>query len=378
MRIARSQTTWAASALAAMVLAAAVGGCSESSAGSASSTSPTSPTSPATATSAAACSAGAAPSLSGQRTAYATTANLESTQTLAGQVGQPTLSQTPSGVAGWDLAGITVDLQVRTNGTFAVSPASFVLVSPAGQRCAQPATNPLGGSFTIMQVDQSHPGSGEVAFLVPHGTDLSGYSVMYTDQAGGKVASAQWDADAPTPSATATAGCDGKKSTYDVAKVERKPFGTAQRAGSGAITVIVDPQAPVLQDLPPAAGQPTDVDGVQLKVTVTAEGSVGFVERGQFQLVDARGMLCRYSQSGSTGETLTSDLVPAGQQKTYTLVFWLPRGSAMNSWTLLYVKDPTSTTVSAAWTGRTVPASANPSPTPSATTTTTAGQPTKG
>ena len=285
-------------------------------------------------------------------------------------MGRPELSATPSGVTGWDLASVAVNVQVRTNGIFAVSPGSFVLVSPAGQRCAQPATNPLASSFAIMQVDASHPGAGEVAFLVPHGTDLSGYSVMYTDQAGGKVASAQWAADAPTPSATAASGCDGKKSTYAAAKVSSKPFGTVQPAGAAAITV--DPQAPVMRDLPPGDQQPSDVDGVEIKVTVKANSSVGFVERGQFQLVDSRGMLCRYSELGSTGETLSSDLIPAGQAKTYTVIFWLPRGSAMNSWTLLYVKDPASSTVTAAWTGRTATASASP------TSTTTAGQPTKG
>lgn len=333
------------------------------------------------------CAVGAAPTLKGQRTAFATAADLESTHSLAGQVGQPSLSTTPSGVAGWDLASVLVNVQVQTNGIFAVSPASFVLVSPAGQRCAQPATNPLSNSFAIMQVDESHPGSGEVAFLVPHGADLSGYSVMYTDQAGGSVASAQWASDAPTPSVTAASGCDGKKSTYDVAKVSSKPFGTSQRAGADAITVDLDPQAPVMWDLPPGDRQPSDVDGVAIKVAVRAQGSVGFVERGQFQLVDSRGMLCRYSELGSTGETLSSDLVPAGQEKSYTLIFWLPRGSAMKSWTLLYAKDPASKTVSAAWTGSTVAApsatatsttAASPSTTSTPASTTTAGQPSKG
>lgn len=365
---------WAASGLTTAVIAVAVGACSGTGTEPPSSTSTTST---ASATSAPTCSVGAAPTLRGTRTAYATAADLESTHALAGQVGRPSLSTTPSGVSGWDLASVPVNVQVRTNGIFAVSPASFVLVSPAGQRCAQPATNPLSSSFAIMQVDEGHPGSGEVAFLVPHGTDLSGYSVMYTDQAGGKVASAQWAADAPTPSATAASGCDGKKSTYDVAKVSSKPFGTVQRAGADAITVDLDPQAPVMWDLPPGDRQPSDVDGVAIKVTVKAQGSVGFVERGQFQLVDSRGMLCRYSELGSTGETLSSDLVPAGQEKSYTLIFWLPRGSAMNSWTLLYVKDPASTTVSAAWSGRTAAASSSSSPTPSASTT-AAGQPTKG
>lgn len=267
---------------------------------------------------------------------------------------------------------MAVNVQVRANGTFAVAPASFALISPAGQRCSQPATNPLSGAFAIMQADQNHPGSGEVAFLVPHGTDLSGYSVMYTDQAGGKVASAQWAADAPTPSVTAAAGCDGKKSTYAAAKVSSKPFGATQRIGSGAGTLDLDPQAPVMRDLPPGNQQPSDVDGVQIKVSVKAEGTVGFVERGQFQLEDAHGTLCRYSPLGSTGETLSSDLVPAGSQKTYTLIFWLPRGSAMDSWRLLYLKDPTSNTVSAAWSGRTATTgSASPA-------TTTTGQPAKG
>ncbi|PWJ24520.1 hypothetical protein ATK17_0612 [Branchiibius hedensis] len=363
---------WATSIVSATALAALVTACSGSSAQSSSSTQPTSTS---TSTAAPACAAGAAPTLRGQPTAYSTAADLESTHALAGQVGQPTVSTTPSGVAGWDLASVPVNVQVRTNGIFAVSPASFVLVSPAGQRCPQPATNPLSSSFAIMQVDESHPGSGEVAFLVPHGTDLTTYSVMYTDQAGGKVANAQWAADAPTPSATAASGCDGKKSTYDVAKVTRKPFGTAQRAGADAITVTLDPRAPVMVDLPPSDRQPSDVDGVEITVTVAAQGSVGFVERGQFQLIDSHGMLCRYGELGSTGETLSSDLVPAGQEKTYNLIFWLPRGSAMNSWTLVYVKDPTSRTVGAAWTGHTVATSTSASP---AASTATAGQPTKG
>lgn len=375
MRIGSSRTRWTATGATAAALAILVGACSSTSAQGPSSPAPTSSAkSSATSSPAPACSAGSAPTLNGARTAYSTATDLESTHALVGQVGQPTLSTMPSGVAGWDLAGVAVNVQVRTNGSFAVAPASFALISPAGQRCAQPATNPLGGAFAIMQADQSHPGSGEVAFLVPHGADLSGYSVMYTEQAGGKVASAQWTADAPTPSSTAAAGCDGKKSTYDAGKVTSKPFGSAQQTRSGAGSLELDPQAPVMRDLPPGDQQPRDVDGVEIKVTVKAEGSVGFVERGQFQLVDSHGMVCRYSPLGSTGETLSSDLVPAGTEKTYTVIFWLPRGSAMNSWQLLYVKDPTGRTVSAAWSGRTVPTASAPS----TTTTTTAGQPTKG
>lgn len=362
-------------------MALAVAACSGTSAQEPTSTRATST---ATSTAAPVCSAGVAPTLSGQRTAYATAATLESTHALAGQVGRPTRSATASGLSGWDLVSVPVNVQVQTNGIFAVSPASFVLVSPAGQRCAQPATNPLASSFTIMQVDESHPGSGDVAFLVPHGVDLSGYSVMYTDQSGGKVASAQWASDAPTPSATAASGCDSKKSAYDAAKVSSKPFGTEQTTGSDGITIALTPSAPVMRDLPPGDRQPSDVDGVAITVKAKAEGSVGFVERGQFQLVDSRGMLCRYSELGSTGETLSSDLVPAGQERSYTLIFWLPRGSAMKSWTMLYVRDPQSNTVSAAWSGTTA-AATTPSATASstsssatATATTTAGQPSKG
>lgn len=310
-----------------------------------------------------ACSAGRAPILNGTSTAYATAADLEPTHALAGQVGRPTAVAAATGQPGWDVISVPVNVQVRTAGVFAVSPASFVLVAPSGQRCAQPVTNPLPDAFTIIQADQSHPGAGEVAFLVPHGADLSTYSVMYTDQSGGTAAIAQWSATGATASATTTAGCDGKKSPYDAAGVAAEAFGSTQRVGASANSVQVTAATPSLEDLPPSDSQPGDVNGVALTVTVHAGRSLGFVERGQFQLVDASGKLCRYSETGSTGESLTSDLVPAGRQKTYTIVFWVPRGSTLGTCRLLYLADPSATTVQAMWIGQIG---------------TTAGQPTKG
>lgn len=326
---------------------------------------PSSTTSTSTSTSAvaASCSAGAAPALSGTRTAYATAAPLNSTHALAGQVGTPTLSSSPSNQPGWDIAIVPVSAQVQTNGIFAVSPTSFVLIDAAGQRCPQAPDNPSQHAFTIIQVDESHPGSGDVAFLVPHGADLSAYSVLYTEQSGGKVAIAEWASDGPSPTATTAAGCDGSPSQYAVSKLRARPFGTSQRFGSGGTYVDIAPTAPSLRDLPPSDRQPSDVDGLALQVTVTAGGSIGFVDRAQFQLVDSRGMLCRYGSLGSSGETLSTDLVPAGQSKTYTVIFWLPRGSSMASWRLLYLKEPSTGKVSAVWTGTTVPSSS-----PTATT----------
>lgn len=339
-------------AVASTAIAASLTACDGASSGPQPSTSTTSSAT----TSAAHCSSGAAPDLSGTRTAYATAAPLNSTRALAGQVGRPSVSATASGVAGWDIVIVPVSAQVQTNGIFAVSPSSFVLVDATGQRCPVASSNPSANAFSIIQVDESHPGSGDVAFLAPHGADLSGYAVLYTEQTGGKVAIARWDRSAPSPSATAAAGCDGQRSTYDVSKLSAKPFGTKQRTGSESHFVDVTPGAPSLRDLPPSDRQPSDVDGVALQVSVSAGGSMGFVDRAQFQLVDSRGMLCRYSSLGSTGETLSTDLVPTGQSKSYTIVFWLPRGSGMANWKLLYLGDTATSTVSAVWTGATVQA----------------------
>lgn len=352
------------------MLAACTGGAAvrpTSSAVSAPTSTTRSVSSTATSATPARCSSGAAPTLTGVETAYETAAPLESTRSLAGQVGSPTLSSAPSGVTGWQVAIVPVSAQVSTNGTFAVSPGSFVLVDASGQRCAAASKNPSARAFSIIQVDPSHPGSGDVAFLVPEGADLHGYSVMYTEQVGGRAAIARWDASTSSATATTAAGCDGRRSAYDVSKVSVQPFGTLTRAGSTGVTVAITPTAPSLRELPPSDRQPSSVDGLALTVSVTAGGSIGYVNREQFQLLDSRGILCRFSQLGSTGETLSTDLVPTGQTRTYTLIFWLPRGSSMSSWKLLYLKDPSSGTVNAVWTGATV---ASPSSTSSPTLTT--------
>lgn len=296
------------------------------------------------------CTSGPAPSFSGSTTAFDAPAGVEPTGALSAQVSEPTLASVASPAQGYKIASVKVNARVLTNGVFALHPESFVLVDTNGIRCGQPATNSLPNALKVAQVDETSAATGTLAFVVPAEANLSAYSVYYLDRPGSAKATAKWSGSGVAPSATTVTTCSTNKSGIVLSGAKDQEFGKPFTAGDSEISETITPQKPTVRALKPGPDQPNDVSGVQISLTVAAKGSLGFVDRNQFQLLDSQGNLCQYNELGSDGENLTSDLVDAGKSKTYTIVFWTPTGSSVPGWKLLYVPEPTDKKATASWT----------------------------
>lgn len=297
-----------------------------------------------------ACRAGKAPSFAGTATSYDTPARVEAGRAVAAQVSAPMFTSYPSGTPGMRVVSVQVAARVVTNGVFAISPASFVLVDRRGHACAQPQVDPLPRSFPVLQVDESHPGAGQVAFLVPAGSSLGEYTLYYTDSPGGTVAAAAWSTRGATPTVPVATTCRGAQVKLATHGAKKVLFGHAATFGDKVVSETIMVGAPrAHRTLPPGPHQPNDVDGVLVPVSVKANGALGFVSRGQFRLADDHGNLCRYNPLGSAGENLTSALIEPGRKKSYRLIFWMPRGAQIHGWRLYYVPGSKGTRAEAVW-----------------------------
>lgn len=301
------------------------------------------------------CSIGQAPSFSGKGTAFDAAASIDSSSALAVQASQPTISSVEGPGKGYKFAEVKVNARVTTNGVFAVQPESFVLADKEGNTCGRPAENPLSKGLEAAQVDEGSPAAGSLAFVVPEQADLSDFTVYYLAKPGSDRAIAAWSATGAAPSASRVTTCSSNKSGLDLKGAKDQKFGKGFTTGDSQISLEITPSAPKSKTLEPGPDQPNDVRGVAVKVKVRANGSSGFVERNQFQLVDSAGNLCRYNELGSDGEDLTSALVPKNSTKTYTLVFWTPKTSEVPGWKLLYVPEATERKAVATWTLKPTP-----------------------
>ncbi len=297
-----------------------------------------------------ACSGTNAPDFDGAATAYDAPADVERKQSVAAQVSEPSLTTYPSGTKGFRIAKVHLGVQVKTNGVFAISPDSVVLADGQGNACPRPATDPLPEAFPVMQVDETHPDAGDIAFLVPKGADLSAYSVYYVDTPGAHDAAAHWSASGSAPTVPVRTSCDGKKSTYSTKHAKHVRFGHGTTFGGHTVSLKITVHTPTKRTLKPSEKQPNDVDGIAVHVTGHAKGALGFIGRNQFKLVDGSGHLCRYNPLGSTGENLSSALIKPGKSRSFTLIFWMPRGARIHDWTMLYLSDAHSKKVTAYWT----------------------------
>lgn len=308
------------------------------------------------------CDSGSVPSFSGKATAFDAPVDVESTHALATQASAPQLSDQSAPAKGFRIAQVKVNARVLTNGVFALHPESFVLADRDGNRCGQPDRNTLSGALTVSQVDETKPASGSVAFVVPAEANLSDYTVYYLGEPGSRTAVAAWSGSGAAPVVDELTSCTDRGNGYDLKKVPDHSFGAPVTTGDSEISLAVTPAAPALRELKPGPDQPNDVLGVAVTLTATAKGSEGFVERNQFQLLDSGGHLCQYNELGSDGETLTSALIPVGHPRTFTLIFWTPRGSQVPGWKLLYIPDPTNKKVAASWTSATSAGSSTAAP----------------
>ncbi|MDE9366360.1 hypothetical protein PZ938_12180 [Luteipulveratus sp. YIM 133132] len=296
------------------------------------------------------CDGPAAPAYAGRATGFDEEARVEAGQAVGARVSTPVLSTKSAGIKGWAIAELPIKAEVVTNGVFAVGPDSFVLVDPAGKQCARPKSNPLTSPLGMTEVDEKRPGKGSVAFLVPQGAPLSRYKVLYNGK-GGSTAEAAWSATGAAGAESAARSCSTTKSTLALEKGgpsigfgKAATFGDADTVGH-RVTVGV----PAARPLQPSERHPNNVDGVALTVRVEAIGSVAFVDRNMFQLTDGAGTVCGYSQLGTEGENLTSDLVQVGKPKTYTMIFWVPKGSHLKGWKATYRHDTNASNADAAW-----------------------------
>lgn len=296
------------------------------------------------------CSGTAAPRYTGSATAFDAPANVESKDAVAAQIGEPRITKYPSGKKGYRIAKVHLGVQVKTNGVFAISPDSVVLTDAKGNACPRPATDPLPDAFPVMQVDEDHPDAGDVAFLVPKGADLSTYSVYYLDDPGKASAAARWSKGGKTPTLPVETSCAGKTSRYSTKGAKHVHFGHGETFGDDTVSLRITVHTPKKRSLKPSAKQPNDVDGVAVRITGHAKGALGFIGRAQFKLVDGTGHLCRYNPLGSTGENLSSALIKPGKSRTFTTIFWMPRGARIHDWTMLYFSDAHSKKVTAYWT----------------------------
>ncbi|MFC6705876.1 hypothetical protein [Flexivirga alba] len=250
-----------------------------------------------------------------------------SSSALQVSAGAPEISSVPSGRPGFRLVQVPIKASVRTNGTFAVDHSQFILVDRAGRNCEQPSINPLSNGFVALTVDESRTGAGSVAFLVPSATVLAQLSVRYLPAVDATSATLSWRDGAAAPSPTKPPnGCDGAKAKIS-GSGSLASFGSSLKHGNGVASTSVQAGTPKRRAFKPGPTQPNDVDAIDVRLKVSAEGADAFVDRRSFALVDGSGRLCRSSELGSQGETLTSALVKKGHSKDYTVVFWAPKGA---------------------------------------------------
>lgn len=342
MILARRRSTVAAATLLGLL---AVAGCNSEDAGDGDTSGSSS------ASSASGCDGPAGPAFTSQATSYDAVARVESGKAVGAQVSEPALSTKPSGVEGWAVAELKVQAKVVTNGIFAVSPDAFVLVDNQNKQCARAKASLVSSPFGVSEIDEARPASGTIGFLVPENADMSRYRVLYTGEGSGRQAQAAWSSSGSAPKVITATTCSTTKSTYGVpASAQREQFGDAATFGSGeTVGMRVWSAGPRTVPLKGTEKVPNDVDGIAVDVAVTALGSVAFVERDMFQLVDGSGNLCRYGELGSEGETLASDLVPAGKSKGYRLIFWTPKGSKVSGYQLLFRQDVNTKTILSTW-----------------------------
>ncbi len=346
-RAGRSRACFVGVAAVASCAALGLAGCS-STPGSTASGSSKSPT---TTTNAgpAGCSGGTAPAYQGAGTAFDAPVTTRDQSAVATQASAPTMSTASTGNKNYGIASVHVSARVVTNGTYAVSPASVVLVDESGRVCPRPATNPLPDPYQLSTVRGGAGADGNIAFLVPTDADLAKYSVVYVANPTDRQALAKWSPQGIAPSRTVTNACDGPQVGYDRKGVATFPFGKPASTVKDAIGISVTAQAPKPRELPASDAVPADVSGVGVSLQISAKGADAYVDRRQFVLLDGQGGSCRFGGLPSPGETLSNTLIKSGKSGTYTVVFWVPKGGLPNSWTLLELSSPTSTKAVAAW-----------------------------
>lgn len=339
--VARPSTVLAATACAATV---ALTGCSSSGTDGTRSGSDSAGAAPTT------CSTKPAPGLDGAAVPFGTHATTGSSSALRVSSGRPMATTIPSGHAGYRLVEVPITANVRINGTFAIDHSQFVLVGPDNRLCSQPKINPISGGFVAMTVDEAHPGSGVLAFLVPTSVSTGQLSVRYLPATGASSASLAWQPDAVTPPPQKpTDACDGAKSTYRTKGVHPVAFGKSVEHGNSVVSSTVRPAKPTRRTFKPGPSQPNDMDAIDVRLHVTASGAAAYVDRLAFVLVDGTGHLCRRSAVSSQGETLSSALVKKGHSANYTIVFWAPKGGTIKGLRLLQLSKPGGKKVQSVW-----------------------------
>lgn len=298
----------------------------------------------------ASCSSKPAPRVTGTTLPYDAAAPTGSSSALQIRASTPTVSSLPSGKDGFSLVQVPITASVRTNGTFAIDRTQFVLADRQNRSCAQPDINPLSSGFVALTVDETHQGSGSVAFLVPSSVKPSQLSLRYLPAAGANSASLAWRTGAVAPRTKVGNSCDGKKSTYALTSGAGKAsFGSTLTNGNSIVSASIRPSTPTRRVFKPGPNQPNDVDAIDVKLHVSAHGADAYVDRRSFVLADGTGTLCRSSSLSSQGETLTSTLVKSGHSADYTIVFWAPKGSAVHGMRLMQLIKPGSNKVQSSW-----------------------------
>lgn len=295
------------------------------------------------------CDGAPAPAFTGQATAWEGVARVEQGRSLGVAASQPTLTKSTSAGPGWAVARMRVSAEVVTNGVFAVGPESFLLVDPRGRACSRPRT-PAPTELKQTQVDEDTAARGTADFLVPAGADLSRYRVVYQGDPSSRAATAAWAADGVRPTTPAVTGCSLRPSPMN-SRAPRTDYGKAAVVGdpeTAALRLTVT--KPVARTLPPGPDHPNDVQGLAVQVTARAIGAPAFLDRAMFQMTDAGNHLCAFGRTPTRGEGLTSQLLAAGDERTFTLVFWTPEGAAVpRGLQVFYRPDLNTSTGAAVW-----------------------------
>ncbi len=294
------------------------------------------------------CSGGAAPRAGGPATAYDAPVATTDHPALATQVGAPAMTSVPA-KAGYRVASVHVSARIVRNGSYPLSPASLVLQDSRGRVCPRPARNQLPRALTLGTVDETHAADGNVAFLVPADADLADYTVLYVANPGDRAALARWSRKGQAPRSTVGNTCDGPAGKPSRAGMRADRFGRPVSRVIDGVGTTVTAQPPSTRPLAASDRVPADVDGVAVSIKVVATGADAYVDRRSFVLLDGAGHTCRYGSVPSPGETLTSALIKSGSSGAYTLIFWVPKGSSVRSWTLLQLGAPGSSAAVASW-----------------------------
>lgn len=298
------------------------------------------------------CDGKKAPSFGAKKQAYDSVAPVGEGDAVGVQASQPAKTKASSGAKGWSVAKVSVQARVLTNGIYAISPDSVMLIDPAGRQCTRPRTNAVPSPLAVGEIDEKDSASGNVSFLVPEDADLSKYTVMYADDPAAKKADAEWSSRGVAPTGGASTACaEGRRSPLSLKDTERTHYGDSDTVGSEGSQVRITAEKPQVKALKPSTKHPNDVDGLAVKIKVKALGSAAFIDRKLFEMFDGKGTVCRYGDLGTEGETLTTDLVPDGETRSYTLIFWAPKGSAdqVKQLQLIYRTSTGTTRGAAGW-----------------------------